>query len=181
MKKIAILILMLTVSIHANALGTEASQGAGTEASQGAGTETYDPRVDPDAYNPKVDANAYSDGAPKSSGDFSSGIKNSNSNPFKASSDGVPKLSLTGIVLWLAGLMNQIIYLIIGAALVSFLYGILKLSFVDGQKPEAREQARKFMFWGIVSLFVMMSVWGLVNILKVTLFGPGDLIIPRLK
>ena len=103
-------------------------------------------------------------------------------NPFSNSGkSGVPKLSLMGIVAWLAGLMNQLIYLIIAASLVIFLYGILKLSFVDGQKPEAREQARKFMFWGIVSLFVMVSVWGLVNILKVSLFGPGDLIIPRLK
>mgnify|MGYP000231386130 CR=1 FL=1 len=79
---------------------------------------------------------------------------------------GVPKLSLEGIVLWLVGIMNQLVYVIIGAALVMFLYGILKLSFIDGQKPEAREQARKFMFWGIVSLFVMVSVWGLVNLLR---------------
>ncbi|MBC7766581.1 hypothetical protein H7Y21_01120 [Arenimonas sp.] len=105
-----------------------------------------------------------------------------NKNPFSNSgNNGVPKLSLKGIVYWLIGLMNQLVYLIIGAALVSFLYGILKLSFIDGHKPEAREQARKFMFWGIVSLFVMMSVWGLVNVLKVSFFGPGDLIIPRLK
>ncbi len=98
-----------------------------------------------------------------------------------SSQNGIPKLSLMGIVAWLVGIMNQLVYVIIGAALVAFLYGILKLSFIDGQKPEAREQARKFMFWGIVSLFVMMSVWGLVNIFKFTLFGPGDLIIPRLK
>jgi len=94
---------------------------------------------------------------------------------------GVPKLSLEGIVLWLVGIMNQLVYVIIGAALVMFLYGILKLSFIDGQKPEAREQARKFMFWGIVSLFVMVSVWGLVRILQFTLFGSGNLILPQLK
>ena len=94
---------------------------------------------------------------------------------------GVPKLSLEGVVLWLVGIMNQLVYVIIGAALVMFLYGILRLSFVDGQKPEAREQARKFMFWGIVSLFVMVSVWGLVRILQFTLFGSGNLIVPQLK
>lgn len=92
----------------------------------------------------------------------------------------VPKTSITGIVYWLVNLMNSLVYLIIGVSLVLFLYGILKLSFIDGQKPEAREQARKFMFWGIVSLFVMVSVWGLVNILKMTFFG-GNLILPQLR
>lgn len=94
---------------------------------------------------------------------------------------GVPKLSLEGVVMWLVGIMNQLVYVIIGAALVMFLYGILRLSFVDGQKPESREQARKFMFWGIVSLFVMVSVWGLVRIFQFTLFGSGNLIVPQLK
>lgn len=94
---------------------------------------------------------------------------------------GVPKLSLEGIVMWLVGILNKLVYVIIGASLVMFLYGIFRMSFVDGQKPESREQARKFMFWGIVSLFVMVSVWGLVRVLQFTFFGDGNLILPRLK
>ena len=69
----------------------------------------------------------------------------------------------------------------IAAALVLFLFGIVKLAFWDGQKPEAREQARKFMMWGIISLFVMVSVWGLVKILQLSFFGNGNLILPQLK
>ncbi len=110
-----------------------------------------------------------------------SGSELNRSSPFSSSNSSVPKVSLAGLVAWLAGIMNQLIYLILGASLVVFLYGIFKLAFVDGLKPESREQARKFMFWGIVSLFVMVSVWGLVNILKVSLFGNGPLIIPQFK
>ncbi len=93
----------------------------------------------------------------------------------------VPKASLWGLIYWLSGVMNQLIYVLIGASLVVFLYGIFKLSFVDGQKPESREQSRKFMFWGIVSLFVMVSVWGLVNLLQATFFNGSPLTVPRLK
>jgi hypothetical protein len=110
-----------------------------------------------------------------------SGSELNRSSPFSSSNSSVPKVSLAGLVAWLASIMNQLIYLILGASLVVFLYGIFKLAFVDGLKPESREQARKFMFWGIVSLFVMVSVWGLVNILKVSLFGNGPLIIPQFK
>ena len=171
MKKIAILILILTFSAHVHAEATMgAYEGAAIQGYEGAGNNAYDPKVDPSEYGQapvKPTSQGYN--------------TNLNTNQFSSSGDGVPKLSLMGIVSWLVALMNQLVYVIIGAALVSFLYGILKLSFIDGHKPEAREQARKFMFWGIVSLFVMMSVWGLVNIFKFTLFGPGDLIIPRLK
>ncbi len=93
----------------------------------------------------------------------------------------VPKLSLAGLVSWIADILNQLIYVIVGLSLVVFLYGIFRLSFVDGHKPESREQSRKFMVWGIFSLFVMVSVWGLVNILQSTFFGSGGLIIPQLK
>ncbi len=174
--------LILSVGVSAdttnsNGVGDDTnSNGVGdTTNSNGLGDDT------PNDYDPKVDPNFYKDGTPKSTSKAGFDPSNLNKNPFSSGSEGVPKLSLLGIVYWLAGLMNQLVYLIIGASLVCFLYGIFKLSFVDGQKPEAREQARKFMFWGIVSLFVMMSVWGLVNILKLSLFGPGDLIIPRLK
>lgn len=100
---------------------------------------------------------------------------------FSANDKNVPKLSIKGLIYWIVGVLNQLVYVIIGVSLVVFLYGILKLSFIDGQKPEAREQSRKFMFWGIVSLFVMVSVWGLVNILQFTFFDKGGLIMPQLK
>ena len=158
----------------------------------GTGSDTYFSGTGPDTnfsgtgsdtnYNVMMGGNNNNDAVGGGLGNSNDNPELYNKNPFSNSgNNGVPKLSLKGIVYWLIGLMNQLVYLIIGAALVSFLYGILKLSFIDGHKPEAREQARKFMFWGIVSLFVMMSVWGLVNVLKVSFFGPGDLIIPRLK
>lgn len=94
---------------------------------------------------------------------------------------GKPRLSIPGIVLWFVGLLNYVVVLILTAALVCFLYGVFKLSFFDGTNPESMAKSRKFMLWGIVSLFVMVSVWGLVNILKTSIFGGGSLIVPQLK
>jgi hypothetical protein len=109
-------------------------------------------------------------------------LDNTGTNPGNLNNtSGVSKLSLEGVVAYLARIMNSLVYVIVGAALVMFLYGILKLSFIDGQKPESREQSRKFMMWGIVSLFVMVSVWGLVKILQATVFGGSPLLYPQLK
>lgn len=98
-----------------------------------------------------------------------------------SSNAGVSKISFEGILNWVISIMNKLVYVIIALALVAFLYGILKLAFIDGTKPEAREQARKFMFWGIISLFVMVSTWGLVRVLQYTFFGNGNLIAPQFK
>ncbi len=80
-------------------------------------------------------------------------------------------VSFDGLIQPLNGLgnaMNKIIPLIIGAAVIVFLWGVLKYVLTGSEKPEQREDARKFMIWGIVALFVMVSVWGLVRILQTT-------------
>ena len=48
-----------------------------------------------------------------------------------------------------------------------FLWGLFRM--VTSTDGSAREDARGYVTWGIVALFVMVSVWGLVNILRGTL------------
>lgn len=68
----------------------------------------------------------------------------------------------------LGNIINKIIPVVIGAAVLVFLWGVLKYV-VAGDDPEKRADARWFMVWGIVALFVMVSVWGLVRILQNTI------------
>ncbi|MDD4803688.1 MAG: hypothetical protein PHN69_00760 [Candidatus Pacebacteria bacterium] len=58
---------------------------------------------------------------------------------------------------------TPLVYLIIGLSVVIFLWGVFKFIRSDG---EDKSSGREFMFWGIVGIFVMVSVWGLVNILS---------------
>jgi len=58
---------------------------------------------------------------------------------------------------------------IIGLAVLIFLWGIAKFVLNAGNE-QAREEGKRLMIWGIVALFVMVSVWGLVQILIAT-FG----------
>lgn len=70
------------------------------------------------------------------------------------------------------GIINGIIPILIGLAVLLFLYGIVRY-IMDGKNPEGRSDASKFMVWGIVAIFVMVSVWGLVGLLTTTIFGSG--------
>ncbi len=53
--------------------------------------------------------------------------------------------------------------LIISLTILVFIWGIFRM--VTSSDGAAREEARGYITWGIVALFVMVSVWGLVNIL----------------
>jgi uncharacterized membrane protein YidH (DUF202 family) len=60
--------------------------------------------------------------------------------------------------------MNLIIPFLVGLAVFIIIYGILGyISFSADE--EKRKQARDFIAWGVIGVFLMLSVWGLVTIL----------------
>ena len=73
--------------------------------------------------------------------------------------------------IFINGLMRPIVPLLIGLAVLVFIYGVLVLMFSEG--GEKKEEGKQYMLWGIIGIFVMVSVWGLVNILKGT-FGLSE-------
>jgi hypothetical protein len=75
------------------------------------------------------------------------------------SSDGIRHL--LGIA---AGIIQALIPIVIGLAVLVFLWGVLQ--YVLRSSDAGKDEGRNFMLWGIIALFVMVSVWGLVNILR---------------
>ena len=80
--------------------------------------------------------------------------------------------NLNGPISSLGTIINRIIPIVIGLAVLAFLWGVLRYVIAQ-EDPEERAKARWFMVWGIVALFVMVSVWGLVRILQNTLGVTG--------
>ncbi len=64
---------------------------------------------------------------------------------------------------------NYLVVLIIGMTVLVFMYGLMKYMFKGRESDSARTEGRKLMLWGIIGIFVMISVWGLVGILSNTL------------
>lgn len=68
-------------------------------------------------------------------------------------------------------IVNRAVPLLIGAAVVALMYGVLMFLF----KKEAADHEKwgKFMGMAVISLFVMVSIWGLVNFLG-SVLGVGQ-------
>ena len=70
-------------------------------------------------------------------------------------------------------ILNPVIGLLVGIAVLLFIWGVLKYVNKGGDEKE-REKAIQLIVWGIISIFVMLSVWGLVGILTGTFFPGGS-------
>lgn len=65
-------------------------------------------------------------------------------------------------------IINLIIPIIIALAVVYFLWGVFQYAIAGDE--EKKKSAKDTMIYGVIAIFVMVSVWGLVNILVGT-FG----------
>ncbi|MDD2657548.1 MAG: hypothetical protein PHD04_02720 [Candidatus Pacebacteria bacterium] len=67
---------------------------------------------------------------------------------------------------------NIIVPVLFAIAFIVFLYGAFKTFIIGATSEEVKEQGKNLMLWGLIGFFVMVSVWGLVNILTGTVtFG----------
>jgi fumarate reductase subunit D len=62
--------------------------------------------------------------------------------------------------------------IIISFGVVVLLWGIVKYIRAADQ-PQKREEGRQLIVYGIISVFVMVSMWGLINLIVSTVLG-GD-------
>jgi len=67
--------------------------------------------------------------------------------------------------------LTRTVFLIIAISVIVFLWGIFRFIKSEG---EDRQGGKELMFWGIVGLFVIVSVWGLVAILQSTFQLSGN-------
>lgn len=59
-------------------------------------------------------------------------------------------------------LINLALPILVGLALLGFFWGLAQFVFAAGDS-EQKDKAKTHMIWGVVALFVMVSVWGLVR------------------
>jgi Type IV secretion system pilin len=76
-------------------------------------------------------------------------------------------ITLCTVINRIVGYLNQILFLLIGISIVTFAYFVFKY-FI--QPNENRKEAGSYVMYSVIGFFVILSVWGLVNILQNT-FG----------
>jgi|SRR3989344_1183737 len=66
------------------------------------------------------------------------------------------------------GILDLIIPVLFGLALIFFFWGVVQFILHSGE-DKTREDGKKKMLWGIVALFVFLSISGILNLIGDTL------------
>lgn len=91
----------------------------------------------------------------------------------------VARASLIGdIINSTVDLIQQLLFVVFGVAVLVFSWGIVKLIAQAGN-PEQVKKARAIIWYGIIGIFVLVSLWGIINLLQADLgIGAGTPITP---
>lgn len=86
-------------------------------------------------------------------------------------------VGLTDTLLVVSSLLNMAIGLFVTLAIVVFFWGLIRYLTAVGDDKGAGLQ---IMFWGVIAIFVMVSIWGIIRLLQATFkVSSTDPILPR--
>lgn len=80
-------------------------------------------------------------------------------------------------------LIRGLTVFVFSLAVVIFFWGIVKF-ILNAANSEGHREGINFMIWGVISIFVMASIWGLVGILQNTFSldnDTNDIKVPQLQ
>ncbi|HEY9583042.1 MAG TPA: hypothetical protein VJK09_01885 [Candidatus Paceibacterota bacterium] len=80
--------------------------------------------------------------------------------------------TFSGLVSNIITQMQPIGAVLVGLALVYFIWGVAQVVLNAGDETKL-EEGKKTMLWGVIALFVMVSLWGLATALSGS-FGLQD-------
>jgi hypothetical protein len=76
-----------------------------------------------------------------------------------------------GLLQTFLGMLNSLIPLIFGLALIYFFWGTAQFVLHSGEQ-KARDEGKQKMLWGIIAIFVFVSIWGILGFIGNTLGIP---------
>lgn len=71
---------------------------------------------------------------------------------------------LTQLVVDIANIINMIIPIMIALAIIFFIWAVIK--YVISSDEESKSKARSQIIYGLIGIFVIVAMWGIVNFLK---------------
>ncbi len=88
------------------------------------------------------------------------------------SAQNTPITNLSGLIARVQGIINLLIPFLVGLGVFLIIYGVFTY-IAHAEDEERRKEGRTFILWGILFVFIMISVWGILSIL-VNSFGTSN-------
>ncbi len=87
---------------------------------------------------------------------------------------------IKGLFVKVLGIINQLTSVVFSLAILFFIWNIVVYLTASGQSDKRTEAAR-YMLWGIIVIFVMVGVYGFINLLLDTTGFEAGFFLPPFK
>ena len=77
---------------------------------------------------------------------------------------------VTEFIQLLSGIVGSLVPIVVALAVLAFFWGLANFILQAGNEQK-RAEGKRLMVWGIIALFVIISIWGIVAVLTSTFFG----------
>lgn len=84
-----------------------------------------------------------------------------------------PGANLVALALNIQTIIHQLLPITVALALLFFIWNIARFILRAGEGGDTVKQGISMMVWGVVALFVMVSIWGIVGFIG-EIFGIGQ-------
>lgn len=81
--------------------------------------------------------------------------------------------NFTDAVCLVIGVLSALGPTVMGLTFLVFLWGLLRFIMAEGDEKRIQE-GKDMMFWGVIGLFIMVSIWAILATLFSDFFGPGQ-------
>lgn len=78
-------------------------------------------------------------------------------------------MTFAQLVSLILGFANTLVPILIGLALVAFFVGLVRYIYYTGSGGTA--DGRELIQWGIIALFLLVCIWGIVAFIRTTFLG----------
>ena len=84
---------------------------------------------------------------------------------------GPQNCNLKALIFTVVDYIQQAVVVIFALSVVTFIWGVFKYTvYAQGDESQTKE-AKDVIFYGLIGLFVMTSVWGILKIIQTSFFG----------
>lgn len=77
---------------------------------------------------------------------------------------------IAGLIAYFTGMINGLLGLLTGVALLVFIWGLVKFIY-QADNEQGRADGKQRMVWGVIALFVLVSIWGIISFFQLSIFG----------
>ena len=82
---------------------------------------------------------------------------------------------ITSVLKSILGIVDLVVIIAVGCAFLFFFWGLASFIYKSGTGgSDTVQDAKNKMFWGVIGIFVLTSIWGIIYFLKIIVIGSDE-------